>query len=277
MPLVELAGFDAAIPAFEPLAVLEVRPRTGRVDVERPHDQDHEQHRTGEQQDLPDRLAAEIIEHTRELQPDVGEHEALQQQIGREPERLLLLTRRVVGARGVIPDVQPHRDDREDTRSEQVLGDRVSAERSEQPERADHDGVADAHAQLVQDDAEHETDGHTDPDRHQELPDAAPDRDGRAGEDRGEHAVQRQRGRVVDEALAREHGHDAAWQPEPTADSRSRHRVGRGDDRAEEQCARKCEGRQDPPRDEADRERRDQHEPDAESADLRQAALESDE
>ena len=83
-----------------------------------------------------------------------------------------------------------------------MLGDRVGPERREEPERADHDRIADAHAQLVQDDAEHEAHGHADADREEELPDAAQHGDGGAGEDRGEDPIQRERGRIVDQALS---------------------------------------------------------------------------
>ncbi|CAI7571612.1 unnamed protein product, partial [Penicillium discolor] len=62
------------------------------------------------------------------------EHEALQQQVGREPQRRLLLPGRVVGARGVEADEQPHGHDREDAGAEQVLRDVVRAERGEQTE-----------------------------------------------------------------------------------------------------------------------------------------------
>ena len=209
-PFVELPGCDAAIHAGEPAAVLEVRPRADRVDVERPHDEHHKQHGAGEQEDVPHRLAAEIAEHPRELEADVGEHEALQQQVGRQPQRRLLLPGRVVGARGVEADEQSHGHDREDAGAEQVLRDVVRAERGEQTEGADNHRIADAHAQLMQDDPEDEPDAHPHADREEELPDASPDRHRRPGEDGREHPVERERGRVVDEALPGQHRHDAA-------------------------------------------------------------------
>lgn len=219
-------------------------------------------------------LAAEVAQHPRELQADVREHEALQQQVGREPQGLLLLAGRVVGARGVVADEQAHRDDREHSGPEQVLGDRVGAEGGEQPERADHDRVVHPHPELVQHRPEHESDRDAHAHRKSELSDPAPHRDRRARDDRREHAVQRQRGRVVDEALPRQHGHDAARQTELAADRGGRDRVGRGDDRTEQQRAGQRERGQDPPGDEPDRDRGQQHERDTEPADLRQAALE---
>ncbi|CAD5141609.1 exported protein of unknown function [Microbacterium sp. Nx66] len=275
--LVELPGSDATVHACEPAAVLEVRPGADRVDVERPDDEHHEQHGAGEQEDVPHRLAAEVVEHPRELEADVGEHEALQQQVGRQPQRRLLLPGRVVGARGVEADEEAHGHDREDAGAEQMLRDVVRTERGEKTEGADHDGVADAHPELVQHDSEDEPDPHPYADSEEELPDAAPDRHGRPGEDRGEHPVERERGRVVDEALPRQHRHDAAGQTETTTDRRRRHRVRRSDDGPEQQRARQRERRQDPPGHESDGERGEQHQPDPETADLREAALEPDE
>ena len=62
---------------------------------------------------------------------------------------------------------------------------------------------------------------------------------GRRADRRGQrHLVGGQRGRVVEQALAAEQRHDPARQPEPPADRRRRHRVGRRDDRAEGQRRR---------------------------------------
>ena len=66
-------------------------------------------------------------------------------------------------------------------------------------------------------------------------------------------------------------------QAQATADGCRGHGVGRRDDRAEQQRTGKGERRHDEEGDGTDRDRRDQHEPDAQPPDLRQALPEVDE
>ena len=86
---------------------------------------------------------------------------------------------------------------------------------------------------------------------------AAPERDRVGG----------QRGRVVDEALALEDHHEAAWQAEPLGDGGGRHRIRRRDDRAKHECASPADSGRQRLRHPADGEGRRRHETHRQQAD----------
>ena len=87
----------------------------------------------------------------------------------------------------------------------------------------------------------------------------------RAGHDRRDgDAVQDEPAAVVHEALALDDRHELAWDAEPPGDRRRRERVGRRDDRAEDECAGPREVVDDGVRDDRDADGRDDHEPDRE-------------
>ncbi len=99
------------------------------------------------------------------------------------------------------------------------------------------------------------------------MPVAREQRHPGAGGRRHEHPEQGQRGRVVDQALAAEDGHQPARQAEPAADRQRRHRVRRRDHRAQHQRRGQAQLGQQPPGRVADHERGEHDQPDREQPD----------
>ena len=252
-------------------------PRVGGEHEQGPDEQNCREH--GQRQpDHDGRVrAGDLVEHHGELQSDVGEDEALEQEVDRLPDRLVVLAGGVVRLGRVIADVQPHRDDGEHAGAVEVLGDGVCRKRHKQPEGGAHDGVGRDHPEPVQQETGDQADSDAHHDRDGELPQPLPHRDGRARDDGGEYAHQCQGRGVVDEALAAHHVHHPARQSEFAADGGGRDGIRRADDRTEQKRAGERELRHDQPGDDADPHRSDEHEPHAQAPDVRQRAAEAHE
>ena len=224
-----------------------------------------------------DRIVARRGDDGGELQPDQREHDRLQDGVARPPHRLLLQPGGVAALRGLVAQVEPGDDDREHAGGVRQLADQVHPERHDEPERALDVGVVEPGADQVHHPADRQPDRRAADRGEQEHPEPLEDRDPAARRHRDEHAEQRQRGGVVDEALAAQDRHEPPRQPEPPPDGQRRHRVRRRHHRAEHERRGQAQPRHHPPRHEPDRHRGEHRQPDREQPDRPQVLADAQE
>ena len=212
--------------------------------------------------DLAGRPAAEPVDDRRQLQADQDEQRRVEQEGEDRPQRVALhpaLRRGDLGS--AEAEVDAAGDHRQHARDAELVGRDERPVGAEQRDRQLGVDVVDALAHL----GDHPADGEPDrdPAGHvaEELEHGVPRRDALA--DRGRHRdlVGDQRGGVVEQALALEHVDHPPRRADPPHDRRRRRRVGRRDDRAEDEGHRPGQADQ-LVRDDRDRRRRRQHEPD---------------
>ncbi|OIQ84046.1 hypothetical protein GALL_341260 [mine drainage metagenome] len=119
----------------------------------------------------------------------------------------------------------------------------------------------------MHDEAHGESEPDSGHDGHREHAEAVRQRRGPRRHGRDRDLVQREGGRVVDQALAGEHRRGAPGQTESTSDRCRGDGVGWGDHGAQDECRREREARDQPRRDHCDRGRGDEDEAHAEPGD----------
>jgi hypothetical protein len=216
----------------------------------------------------------QVVDHEPQLQADVGEHEGLQQDDERVPHLTLLHARLVAEARRPRPHDEPRRHDRDDARRLEVLGAEVRGERQDEPEHGLQPRVAQPPANVDSGHREPHADGRPDARAVEEEQDRPVDERVCAGHRRDGDREQRERRRVVHEALAGQQREDVAPQAELAADGQGAHRIGRGDRGAEHDRGAHRQRRHDPGRHRGRGEGGGDHEQHTEPQDRHQQAHE---
>ena len=232
-------------------------------------DQDHRRaHPRRRQRELARRPAVELVEHVRDLEPDEREERRVEDERQDRPEGLAVQTGLGVRELGRVPaHVEADRDRGEHRRDPERLRRQVREVRGEERDRDLRRRVVEALAHLTHDVADPQPDRDPADRVEDELRARLPERE-RAGDRRDDRGpVEDERARVVQEALALDHGDQAARDAEAAPDRGGGDRVGGRDDRAEHERRRPRQVVDEPVRDGGDTDHRRGDEPDREQGD----------
>jgi hypothetical protein len=257
-----------------PLAAAQVRDE--RRDEQHARRDEHARDGERDEHGVAHALAGDLhVLHQRgQLVPHGEEDAVLEEQLRGAPvEALAQPVLRGEAGQTLVPGDQAGGDDGEHARGVQLLGRDEGDERHRERHRRGEHRVVEAHAHLHRHEPDDDADGRAHDDGEREVPRDVAERD-RARRCRDRGAQQHERGRVVDETLALEHGDEPRRQPELLADRRRGHGVGRGDDRAERDRGRQPEARDERVHEEADEHRGHDHQPHGQRGDRPEVAPE---